>query len=60
WIEESHKLAMTRAYLDENDQVITNGAVLGPLYVKDNVPVVELQLIKAGYRLSVLLNQLVK
>lgn len=60
WLEESHKLAFSNAYVDARRKPIQSGTVLGQDYVTRNRPVVERQLTKAGVRLAALLDELMK
>ena len=60
WVDESHQLAVKYAYLDTHGKRIPNRGVIGAEYVERSTPVVESQLMKAGYRLATLLNALVK
>ncbi len=56
WVEESHKLAMTVAYRSGKSTPVTNGAAIDAKYYKRALPVVELQLEKAGVRLAAVIN----
>ena len=60
WLEESHTLAMTAAYVDTSGRAIMAGESLRDDYVRRNLPIVEQQLAKAGVRLALLLNELVQ
>jgi S1/P1 Nuclease len=60
WADESHRLAMTTAYVGPDGAAIPEGARLGTAYASRNVPVVEDQLLKAGIRLAAVLDQLVR
>lgn len=60
WLEESHTVALTTAYVDTSGRAITAGESLRADYVRRNQPVVEQQLAKAGVRLAGLLNELMK
>ena len=60
WLEESHTLALSHAYVDAGGHAVVNGASLGSDYTKQNLPVVEQQLARAGVRLAALLDELMK
>lgn len=60
WLEESHELALSNAYLDSQNRPIQSGAILGQDYVIRNRPVVERQLAKGGVRLAAILDGLIK
>jgi len=59
WLEESHTLAITTAYVDPSGRAIMAGDSLRADYVRQNLPIIEKQLAKAGVRLALLLNELV-
>lgn len=52
WARESFDLAMEYAYADEHGQPIVNGSTLSRDYYVSRIPIVRLQLAKAGYRLA--------
>lgn len=60
WLEESHKRALSNAYVDARRKPILSGTTLGQVYLMRNRPVVERQLAKAGVRLAALLDELMK
>ena len=59
WLEESHTLAMTSAYVVRSGRAIMAGKSLRADHVGRNLPIVEQQLAKAGVRLDLILNELV-
>ena len=60
WLDESHRLALSRAYVDSAGRPLANGALLGQDYFDKNEPVIEEQLTKAGVRLAAMLDDLIK
>ena len=57
WVVESHKLAESSAYVDENGHTIPSGAVLSGAYVEANLKVVDLRLVMAGLRLAAVIKK---
>jgi hypothetical protein len=57
WATNSHHLAETVAYVDENDHTIMPGAHLSQAYVNEALVVANKQLAIAGVRLAALLDQ---
>lgn len=60
WLEASHALALSNAYVDAKGKPLANEVSLGQDYATKNLPVVDQQLAKAGVRLAVLLDELLK
>ena len=58
WLEASHALAMSNAYVDGKGKAIVSGVSLGQVYAVKNLPIVDEQLSKVGVRLAALLDQL--
>ena len=57
WVTESHQLAKTSAYVDENGKTIVSGATLSETYVSSRLTVAEQRVATAALRLAALLEQ---
>lgn len=58
WVEESHKMALESAYVDENGNQIGDEATLTEAYEEKNLPNAEERIALAAARLAGLLHQL--
>jgi hypothetical protein len=56
WVAESHELAKSAAYVDENGDPITSGEHLSEAYVVKNLPTADQRLAQAGVRLAALIH----
>jgi hypothetical protein len=60
WLEESHRLAVSNAYVNADGTQIRGGERLDSDYLRRNRPVINEQLTKAGVRLAALLERLLQ
>jgi S1/P1 Nuclease len=58
WANEALSLALQYAYANEQGQPIHNGSILSRDYYESRLPIVRLQLARAGYRLAITLDHI--